>query len=291
MKGAKVMLRKGILTLFVICVSVCGFAQDDGKINLTYQFQTGGIVNYEMSGTSLANVKFDQFPPMDTQFIFEMEFYAKTDSMQEEEINRVLMAFDQIKITARREGDTFLPDPSQILGYELLLKIDEKGNVLETSGQDIYPRIPLMQGDLRGRNFSQIFVDFFDELPSHGVTIGDEWEMTKVDTLEDMGQTTVLKMVSQYEFKKIVEKQGYQCAQITGKFKADVEQKGEIPGGNSSFTGSGKGKIEILFAYQEGILVYKKLSSTVSGPLELTGSQNLSGESTETSNTTFKLIK
>ena len=95
----------------------------------------------------------------------------------------------------------------------------------------------------------------------------------------------------EYKLKKIVKKKGALCAQVIGKSEFNVVQKGSAMGGEFSFNGEGDGKIEYLFDIEKGVIVSKKISTSLDGIIKLSGTYNQEGTVSETSEANFKLVQ
>ena len=165
------------------------------------------------------------------------------------------------------------------------------GRIKKIIGFDLLPRIQLVPSDQAGENFGKTLKEFFVELPERSVGVGDQWQLTTIDTTKEAGKTTIVETTGNYKLKKIVKKKGSRCAQISGKLEFNVVQKGSGMGGEFSFNGEGDGKIEILFDIEKGIIVSKKISISMDGIIKLSGVYNQEGTISETSEANFKLIR
>ena len=103
--------------------------------------------------------------------------------------------------------------------------------------------------------------------------------------------TTIQEVQADMQYKKDTQKEGYACAQISAKLKITVTQSGPAMGGEVSFEGDGKGKIDAYFAVEEGILVLYKQSHNIDGQVTVTGAQELEGTISVDTDTEYKLSK
>lgn len=279
------------IVLFILCFTWVGTAVTQEKFDLKYRFDTEKPFLYKLKSNSVTQTKWGSYPPQEVQSDIEMTFSAQLDTGQSEKHFALVLTFKDADIRARTGGSSNYANTEVLKEKSITVLLDEKGRIVETIGLDLLPRIQLVATDPGGENMGVPMKELFVELSEQAVGVGDEWEMTRIDTLVEAGRTTIIKTDGKFKFKKITEKEGFRCAQINAKFKAEVVQTASGMGTDMKFEGNGKGKIELFFALEEGIIVINKMSVGISGIIELTGTQNLKGTLSDHQEMTFQLIQ
>ena len=275
----------------LFCTVVLGSVSSD-SLNLRYKkFDPAVPLKYEVSGNTLHSTKIGEYPARELQSFIKVVFSVGLDTPQVDNFLRLDMAFEKVNISTRMGGVTNYPNTNILVGKSITVVIDQKGKVKKTIGFDLLPRIQLTSADQTGENLGKLLKGFFVELPEHPVTVGSKWQLTRVDTTEEAGKTTIVETTGKYKLQKIVKKKNSQCAQISGKLILNINQKGSTIGGEFSFTGKGNGKIELLFDIEKGIIVSKKISISLDGIIKVSGAYNQEGTVSETNETNFKLVQ
>jgi len=280
----------GFIAIFLLVLATVVSAQN-GPHDLKYKFQVAGPLKYKMGENGWKSTKMGDYPAIEIQTFFEIDFSARLGEIEEEGRFPVLMSFETLDITTRTGGQTHYPNVDMVKGKSMSTVISGKGKVQETIGKELLPQVQLVPVDPTAFNFGDIFNQFFVELPDHAVGVGDKWTITDIDTTDQMGTTLINESEGSYTFSKMTERGGYQCVLIKGKIKMKLNQKGQTMGSNFSFEGKGKGKVQYYFAINEGILVYSKVSMSIDGDIELTGQQKIDGLLSQNSEVTYKLIQ
>jgi len=280
----------GFVVLILLVLAAAVPAQD-GPYDLKYKFQVAGPVKYKMGENGWKSTKMGNYPAIEIQTFFDIDFDARLGEIDEEDRLPVLMSFETLDVTTRTGGQTHYPNTDMVKGKSMSTVISGKGKVQEIIGKELLPQVQLVPMDPTTFNFGDIFNQFFVELPEHAVGVGEKWTITDIDTTNQMGTTLITDSEGSYTFTKMTKKEGYQCALIKGKIKMKLDQKGQTMGSNFSFEGKGKGKIQYYFAVEEGILVYSKVSVSIDGDIEMTGQQKIDGLLSQNSEVTYKLIE
>lgn len=279
-----------IVVVFFSGVLVWAGPPED-SVALKYRFDADRPLKYAIEGSSLNTTELQGFPRMETQTFLEAVFSARLDTARSNDHFHVSMAYEKLDVTVVEGGRRSYPGMDEVVGRSVTAVVGEKGRVAEVIGLDVFPRVQVYAANPAGENFAEVLKEFFEELPEHPVGVGEEWEITTADTTEDMGRTTVVRVEGAYKLKKIGTKEGFRCAQVEGKLNIRVEQSGLTEGGEFSFEGDGKGKVQYWFVVDEGMMVEAKTSASLDGALEASGSQALTGRVSETSTSSFKLVK
>jgi len=280
----------GLVGSLLFCTVVLGGVPGD-SLNLKYKFDAAVPLKYEVSGNTLRSTKIGEYPAQELQTFVKVVFSVSLDTPQTNDLFRLDMSFKKANVITRMRGETNYPNTDVLVGKSITAVIDQKGKVKEVIGSNLLPRVQLAPTDQTGENFGKILKEFFVEFPERPVGVGDQWQLTTVDTTKEAGKTTVVETKGQYKLKKIVKKKGVLCAQVSGKLEFNVAQKGSAMGGEFSFNGEGDGKIEYLFDIEKGVIVSKKMSTSLDGIITLSGAYNQEGTISETSEASFKLIQ
>jgi hypothetical protein len=129
----------------------------------------------------------------------------------------------------------------------------------------------------------------FPELPSDAVSVGDTWtsERTRSVAVPAMEDSSTISVVSTFKVKKAKKNKGFACFEIEGE--VEVNSVGYIIAGEVSFveSGSGKGKIKLLFDYERGLI--QKYEAEISSKTQIDGLSGLTENQQEgRSRTTYK---
>ena len=279
------------IVFFIACFTWVGTAVTQEKLDLKYRFDTEKMFLYKLESNSVTQRKWGSYPPQEVQSDIEITFSAQLDTGQSKKYFAIVLTFKDADVRVRTGGRSNYANTEVLKENSITVMLDEKGKIVETVGLELLPRIQMVATDPGGQNLGIPLKELFVELSEQAVEVGDEWEMAMTDTLVDAGRTTIIKTDGKFKFKKIAEKEGLRCAQINAKFKTEVVQTAAGMGTDLKFEGDGKGKMELFFALEEGIIVINKMSVGISGVIELTGAQNLKGTLSDHQEVTFKLIR
>ena len=115
----------------------------------------------------------------------------------------------------------------------------------------------------------------FPELPTDAVSVGDTWssERTHSVAVPEMDDSSSVSVVSTFKVKKAKKNKGFACFEIEGK--VEVSSVGYFFAGEVSFveSGSGKGKIKLLFDYERGLI--QKYEAEISSKTRIDGLSGL----------------
>ncbi len=280
----------GLVDSLLFCTVVLGGVPGD-SLNLKYKFDAAVPLKYEVSGNTLRSTKIGEYPAQELQTFAKLVFSVNLDTPQTDNFFHLDMRFKKINVVTRVREVTNYSNTDVLVGKSITAVIDQKGKVKEVVGFNLLPRVQLAPTDQTGENFGKILKGFFVEFPERPVGVGDQWQLTTVDTTKEAGKTTIVETKVEYKLKKIVKKKGALFAQVSGKLEFNVVQKGSAMGGEFSFNGEGDGKIEHLFNIEKGVIVSKKMSTSLDGIIKLSGGYNQDGTISETSEANFKLVQ
>ncbi len=284
-------MKKYTIALFsaiFYCASIAG--AQDGSVDLAYRYAVDAPARYSMKMNSLEEVKFTGFAPITKQIIMSMNFTnEKTEGS--DSLLSVLMTIDQADVMARYGGRSFESNTESIKGKDITCQVTPKGKVTRIIGLDNISLVQISPDDMAGTNFGDFLKESFLDLPVQTVKPGDKWEQTDIDTVDKLGMITITTSKSVFQFVKMAEKNGRMCAQITAKIDIKVDQSGESMGSKVKYDGKGKGKLEVFFAPEEGLVILLKQSSSVDGLISISGTQSMDGTASVQNETSFELLQ
>lgn len=96
----------------------------------------------------------------------------------------------------------------------------------------------------------------FPELPLDAVGVGDTWSSnrTRSVAIPEMEDSNSISLASSFRVKKVKKRKGFSCFEIEGELVVDSVifiVAGDVP---FLETGSGKGKVKLLFDYERGLV-------------------------------------
>jgi len=278
--------------LLMMCIAALAWSGNPEEgYDLVYRYKVDKPLKYKMKISQLEEKKFSGYAAIPTQINTYMQFAQENKTEEGDSLLSVLMTIEQSEVITRMAGRTFEPSTAVLNAKNITARVTPKGTVKEAVGLEFLPRVQTNPSDMAGVNLGEYLNEFFLELPEQEINVGDKWKVTQADTTDQNGLTTIQIVIAEFNFKKIAKKNGYECAQITAKLTIDLTQSGPAMGGEVSFDGDGKGKLDAFFAIEEGILVLYKHTTSIDGLVKVTGAQELDGTISIETESEYQLSK
>jgi hypothetical protein len=179
-------------------------------------------------------------------------------------------SFDSVAVRIHSpQMDSTLVNPFGIVGKRAKDIVSRYGEIIRTTTIDSL-LIPMNLG-IRRVSGSTAFTDFGENV----VKVGDSWDRTKTDTVDQMGGKMVVTTKVTYTLLGSVDTLGYDCYKISSKGTSSFEGKGISMGMNMFIEGTGTLNGTVYFAPKEGMLVQSETSSQQELKASMTGQQNM----------------
>lgn len=173
----------------------------------------------------------------------------------------------------------------QVINKKMRWTISKKGELLEKEMIDsLNPENQMLR--MGQKELMQLFI-----LPEKEVSVGEKWNINKVDTVDMMGGTTLLTSEMEFTLSGSEEKMGYNVLKIPYTSKIIIEGKGKMMGFEFFLEGSGNAKGELYFNPDEGLPVYSEAEQTFDVTMAATGDQNMIIPINQVMKTTRTLVK
>ncbi|MDH4197613.1 MAG: hypothetical protein OEW05_09420, partial [Candidatus Aminicenantes bacterium] len=193
---------------------------------------------------------------------------------------------NDIKTSISSAQGSLAPDMSPVKGKIFDMVLSPLGVEVDVSGAEA------ITFEVAGstRNIASGFKTFFPDLPGRPVKVGDSWpsSTTVEDKSSTMTVTYTIESVNTLDGFETVE--GLECARISSKFTGAMSGNGQVQGMDMALSATIKGTDVTYFAPREGIYVQsttemvREITATLSGP------QNLTIPSTQTTTMEVKLV-
>jgi hypothetical protein len=192
---------------------------------------------------------------------------------------------DDMDVSISSSQGSLNPDLSPVKGKTFDMVVSPLGAEVDVSGAEAI----IFEAAGSTRNIASGFRMFFPDLPGRPVKVGDSWPSSSTfeDKSSTMTVTYTIDSVNTLEGFETVE--GLECARISSKFTGSMSGSGQLQGLDMTLTATIKGTDVVHFAPREGIYVQslsdqvREITATLSGP------QNLTIPSTQTSVIEVKL--
>lgn len=172
----------------------------------------------------------------------------------------------------------------QIIGKRTEITFNRKGEVLK---KELIDSVDLSDQSMQ---MGQKEALQLTKLPDKEVAIGEKWSITKVDTLEMMGGTTIMKSEMEFMLSGKDEKLGYEVLKMPFTAKITIEGNGKVMGFVFSIEGEGVSKGDYYFSAAEGIPVLTETEQNFNITMSATGDQNIIIPITQVMKSTMSLV-
>ena len=251
---------------------------------LEYKMAEGRVLRYQLTSSTkeVADVM-GQTTEAQSKTKSDYSFRAKG----RKEANYLLgVTVNDMETAVSSAQGNLSPDMSPVKGKTFDMVLSPLGAEVDVSGAEA------ITFDVQGstRNIAAGFKMFFPDMPGRPVKVGDSWPSNQ--TIEEKSSTMTITYtmegVNTLEGFETIE--GLPCARISSKFTGSMSGSGQVRGMDMTLTATIKGTDLIYFALREGTYVQstsdmvREITATLSGP------QNLTIPSTQTSTMEVKLV-
>jgi len=273
-------MKKLLISASILLFTISAGAQ---SYNLKYNFKEGST--YLFSDVSTNDI---------TQEMMGNEMKIKNDIRTVTRIAAEKNSADDIVIVVSMDSavsHTKMPmmDTTmvldQVINKKMRWTISKKGELLEKEMIDSVN----MEGQMLQMGQKELMQFFI--LPEKEVSVGEKWNVNKVDTVNMMGGTTLLTSEMEFTLSGSEEKMGYNVLKIPYTTKIKIEGKGNMMGFEFFLEGSGNAKGELFFSPDEGLPVYSEAEQNFDVTMAATGDQNMIIPISQVMKTTRTLVK
>jgi hypothetical protein len=284
MKRSSLLLVLGSV-LFITWSRHSVAAQPGEGIQLVYKLEKGKSYVYETK----ADIQSAQ-TVMGNEVSATINSYSKLRLIVEDVDNEGNMtltsSFDSVAVKIHSpQMDSTMVNPFGIAGKRAKDFVSRYGKTVKTTTIDSVA-IPMNLG-IRRVSGSTAFTDFGE----NAVKVGDSWDRTKTDTVDQMGGKMVVTSKITYTLLGSVDTLGYDCHKISTKGTTSFEGKGISMGMNMFIEGTGTVSGTVYFAPKEGMLVQSETSSQQKLTATMTGQQNMTIPISQTVKLTTTCVK
>ncbi|MFO7621773.1 MAG: hypothetical protein R6W81_11000 [Bacteroidales bacterium] len=158
----------------------------------------------------------------------------------------------------------------------------------ETDVQDAQKLVYFIEGSGE-TNASQLFHNFFPDLPVNPIKPGETWNANDTSDLitPTMSMKTITNSVNKFE--GIEKVNGIECAKITSELSGTQTMRTETQGMQISTSGSFTGTSTLLFPLNEGYFIEQNVSARMKGIIDVSGQMTF--PLTMETNTSTKMLK
>jgi len=255
-----------------------------GTTVLEYKMAEGRVLQYQLT-SSTKEVADVMGQTLEGETKARSDFSLRPKGSRDN--NHLLeVTVNDMETTVSSAQGSLSPDMSPVKGKTFDLVLSPLGVEVDVSGAEA------ITFEVAGstRNIASGFKAFFPDLPGRPVKVGDSWpsSFTIEDKSSTMTVTYTIESVNTLDGFETVE--GLECARISSKFTGSMSGSGQLQGMDMALTATIKGTDTTYFAPREGIYVrstsdmVREITATLSGP------QNLTIPSTQTTTMEVKLV-
>ncbi len=165
--------------------------------------------------------------------------------------------------------DTVMVNPFGIVGKRTRVVATKFGRLISSTPLDTI-RFPMRMG--RIRSTASVSLMEFGDRP---IELGDTWDHTRIDTVEQMGGEMVTTTDLTFTAVEMTEKLGHDCFKIVYEGSASLEGSGSMRGMNTFIEGTGAVTGTAYFAPAEGLLVQSERTTDQEMTVAVTGQQSM----------------
>jgi len=284
MKPSSVQLAVGIVLLITWLQASVAMQPGEGN-QLLYKLEKGKSYVYE----SKADIQSVQ-TVMGNEVTATINSYSKlrfsVDAVDNEGNMTLTSSFDSVAVKIHSpQMDSTMVNPFGIAGKRAKDFVSRYGKIVKTTTIDSFA-IPMNLG-IRRVSGSTAFAEFGDK----SVKVGDSWDITKSDTVDQMGGKMVVTSKLTYTLLGSTDTLGYDCYKISSKGTTSFEGKGISMGMNMFIEGTGTVGGTVYFAPKEGMLVQSETASQQELTAAMTGQQNMTIPISQTVKITTTFVK
>lgn len=253
-----------LLAAVAFCSGI--YAQDTYK--LQYNFEKGKTYLYRIEATT------DMTQEMMGQ---EMKFNTISNNVARFNIENtsddgsadIIFSLDSafVKSNIRGRDTTFNLD--DMVGKKIKMNVSKLGEL------NSYTVIDSILDNNRTMSIAQESKNFFRVLNGKDIKVGDKWNTTQIDTIDNMGGKIVSNIDFEYTLTGIEEKLGHQCFKIPFTATIKIEGKGNMRGMDLFIEGNGKSSGTAYLDAKTGMNVYIESSVDNEMTVASTGQQTM----------------
>ncbi len=268
-----------LIAVFIFCSTI--YPQDTYK--LQYKFEKGKKYVYKIeTNTDMTQQMMGR----------EMKFNTITHNIASFNISNtkndgsadIIFSLDSSYVKTNMAGHDTTIVLDQVIGKRIKMNISDLGKL------NNYEIMDSILNDTWSNTIAQQSKNFFKVLNGKEVKIGDKWNTTQVDTIDNMGGKIVSTIDYNYTLAGTTEKLGHKCLNIPYTAKLKIEGKGNMRGVEIFIEGNGKSTGTDYLDANTGMNVYNE--STVDNEMTLatTGQQTMTIPMSQTTKSVISLI-
>jgi hypothetical protein len=285
------MKRFWFVTVFLAISFVClfysekaAFSHHGDSYQLKYKMQKGNNFTYALTSKTETTQEV-----MGSEYTTENKTHAKIN-IASEGTNKsgdiiFTMAYDSLIIDINSVMlDTALNNPPEIVGKRVKKIINPFGDQISSVELDSIKT---------NRYLSQVssHYEFFPNLPTGSIKMGEVVTISDVDTNYTMNGSTVAKSNTEFTLVGKEAKYGFNCLKIDFKSTFNLEGDGYFQGFKFFIEGDGANEGTLYFAPEEGVLVTVENVTDIEMTAAITGQQNMTIPITQTRERKLLLVK
>jgi len=237
------------LAVAAIAAAPMGTPADDG-VHFEYEFSEGYVQQHKV------NFKQEMFwGSFSRSAMFDMEVTEKCVGVTEDGVFEMELMFDKV------DASVMMFDRMQDSGIGESLSRQAISYTVDKFGEtnDVRAIGYIESWNQMEQLVTEIVNQLYVYLPSEAHAEGDKWEFT--DERDEDGMNITENW--EYEFKKVEQEKGRECAKVKAKVEFGVGGIASMPGGDFTMEGEGDGKYEFFFDGSEKLIVKMKGSIEV----------------------------
>jgi hypothetical protein len=257
------------LLLFIIfgCSIFCPLSAQNntGKVNLSYNYPDMPV-KY-LSTTEVIQVMDINGEKMETN-VFEI-LGCTVHSKGKDGNDLVLdIKIDTLKRTIDSQGDLQGGPVMEAMGKVFLMKVSFSGKETDFSGAE-----QIVYRDATGSlsNASELFADFFPNIPSGEMAPGHTWPATDSIASKSPSTTMIMTVNSANRYEGLDPIRGINCARISSQLSGTMEftTVDQNTGMKIRLKGPFTGTAELWFAQEKGYFIKNSTNTSMSGTIQI----------------------
>jgi len=269
-------MSKSTLSLWAVIFvagSVATLAMAAGAYKLVYRMQKGQRLIYKMT---MSNETSAEMMGQEMQSSSEGENFMHCEVEEVGKDGKITMvyAIDSLRTHVKSQNppiDSTFRNPEGLIGKRTRQVINAHGKKLHSAVVDSV-KLSGMFAQMGGGQQSALRLV---ELPEKEVKIGDTWNVSTPDTLQQGGNKFVVTPNLTYTVAGEVDTLGYKCVRLNYKGTTAIKGEGKNMGMNLFIEGEGPNQGTAYFASKEGLLVAMLGSSDLEMTIALTGQMSM----------------
>ncbi len=283
MKPTRVLLVVAFLS--VVWIEKSFTFQEKAGISLIYKLEKGKTYRYA-SRSDIQSAQTAMGNEITTTSISNGIVRLIVEDVDKDGNITLVSSLDSLVVKSHSpQRDTTMVNPFGFVGKRTREVLSKYGKTIKSSPIDTLKMPMGMSGRRIGPSSS--FVDFGEKV----LKIGDSWEQTRTDSVDQMGGKMVVTSHVTYTLLELTKRLGYKCYKISSKGTLSFQGKGQMMGMSMYTEGTGTVNGAIYFDPEGGILVEAESTSQQELTAAMTGQQNMTIPISQSIKSTTSLMK